>query len=115
MPPVLQVTPVSAKAFAELEPLIDRLDEPEAALAQLVRLGGDDAEARFDQARPLDDDEEEWAAQVEIAGTTVLVRAQGGRWAIYAPPEVDEAEAMLAARRLHGLLGQQSADWDQDR
>jgi hypothetical protein len=111
MPPVLQVAPVTADPFAELEPLIDRLDEAEAALAQLIRLGGDDAGELF----PEEDPQDEWAARVEIAGTTVLVRAQGGRWAIYAPPEVDEAEAMLAARRLHGLLGQQSADWDQDR
>ena len=111
MPPVLQVAPVSVEAFAELEPLIERLDEAEAALAQLVRLGEGDAGALGNPAGP----EDEWAARVEIAGTTVLVRAQGGRWAIYALPETDEAEAMLAARRLHGLLGQQGADWDLDR
>lgn len=113
MPPFLQVVPVSPEAFAELEPLIERLDEPEAALAQLARLGGEEVGALCEPGGPLEGDE--WAARVEVTGTTVLVRAQGGRWAIYAPPEVDEAEAMLAARRLHGLLGQQSADWDQDR
>ncbi|HEX2574580.1 MAG TPA: hypothetical protein VH877_33850 [Polyangia bacterium] len=113
MPPVLQVVRVSPEAFTDLEPLIDRLDEPAAALVQLVRLGGGEASERFEQEDA--GDEEEWAARVEVAGTTVLVRAQGGRWAIYAPADVDEAEAMLAARRLHGLLGQQSADWDLDR
>jgi hypothetical protein len=113
MPPVLQVVPIAPEACAGLDPLIDRLDEAEAALAQLVRLAGEEADALCEPGGPLDGDA--WAARVEITGTTVLVRAQGGRWAIYAPPEVDEAEAMLAARRLHGLLGQQSDDWDLDR
>ena len=115
MSPALQVAPASAEELTALEPLIDRLGEPAAALDTLTRLG--DCEA--DALRPAGDAEdgpgENWAARVEIAGTTVFVVAQGGRWAIHAPAGADEADAMLAARRLHGLIGQQNADWDLDR
>jgi hypothetical protein len=99
------VLSVEDAAFVDAEELLERLDLAEEALANLLRLGGcKEAELR----RP-----EGWAAQVSVDGTALLLRADGERWSIYA--RADEEDAMLAARKLHGLIGEKSEGWDLDR
>jgi hypothetical protein len=59
--------------------------------------------------------EDRWIARVTVDGVPVLVRGDAARWSIHALPGVDESDAALAARTLHGLLGVQGEGWDLDR
>jgi hypothetical protein len=93
--------------FAGGEPLIERLDLAEEALAALAERSG----VREERLRVGDG----WQAAVEVGGTEILVRALGERWEIWAPVGADEADAQLAARKLHGLIGAQAEGWDLDR
>ena len=96
-----------AAAFDGAEPLIEGLDLAEEALGNLAGLvAGDEAAFR---------DGEGWAARVTVDDTEVLVRGEGTRWGIYAPVGADAGDTMMAARRLHGLLGERDAGWDLDR
>jgi hypothetical protein len=88
--------------------LLEQLQRADAALDNLAELAAVDA-ARLRVAPG------EWAASVELAGTALLVRGDGERWSILAPAGSDEAEATWAARKLHGLIGEQADDWDLDR
>jgi hypothetical protein len=107
MQPPLSASPLDDRALAGAEPLLEDLDLAAAALDNLAaRLG-------VDEAGLLRDDG--WGARVEVDGVTVLVRARGDRWSIYNPAGGDEADGMLAARRLHGLLGAFGDGWDLDR
>ena len=99
--------PVDEGALAGAEPLLEDLDLAEDALANLIRQSG----AGEDALRDADG----WRARVEIEGTALLVVARGDRWSILAPAGADESEAMLAARRLHGRLGEAAEGWDLDR
>lgn len=90
-----------------VEPLLDRLDLPEEALANLAHLSGVDAEA-FREG-------DGWAAQVELDGDTLWIAGVTDRWRIALPAGADEADAARTARRLHGLLGAIGEGWDLDR
>lgn len=100
-------TPAGDADFDGAEALLDRLDLPDAALANLSRLAAGGKE-------PFGGDDR-WAARVEVDGTALLVRGDEARWAIYLPPGADDGDAMHAARKLHGLLGEQGDGWDLDR
>jgi hypothetical protein len=101
----ISVHPADEADFDGAEELLERLDLPEEALANLCRI------ARLDE-EPLRHGEG-WRARVELDRTPLLVRVQDGRWAIYAA--AGAADAMEAARRLHGLIGATADDWDLDR
>jgi hypothetical protein len=101
----ISVQPAAKGDFDGAEDLLERLDLPEEALENLCRL------ARLDE-EPFRD-QEGWSARVELDATPLLLAARNGRWAIYAQPGVDGA--MLAARRLHGLIGATAEGWDLDR
>ena len=58
---------------------------------------------------------DDWAARIRFDGTEVLARSEGDRWGVWAPPGTDDADAMAAARDLHGVLGALSEGWDLDR
>ncbi|HUS66219.1 MAG TPA: hypothetical protein VMZ28_16815 [Kofleriaceae bacterium] len=105
----LVATPAGDADFDGAEELLDRLDLPDAALANLARLVAA-GEAPFS-----DGGGDGWAARVEVDGTALLVRGDTARWAIYLPAGADDADAMHAARKLHGLLGEQGDGWDLDR
>lgn len=107
MPPTISAAPVSEGAFQEAEVSLERLHFPEEALLNLAHLTSTHEDTFRDQ--------EGWSARVTLEGTTVLIRAEGEHWAIYGPAGADEAEVMFAARKLHGLLGEQREDWDLDR
>jgi hypothetical protein len=94
-------------ALNAAEPLLEDLPFPAGALATLARLAGV-PESTFG-------DDLGWCAAVDVEGTTVLVSAREESWTILAPADGDPGDAMQAARRLHGLLGEKTADWDQDR
>ncbi len=98
---------IGGQALEGAEPLLERLDLPEAALANLARLAGVGEEA-FACAGG-------WAARVELAGTALLVRGDETSWALLLPPGADDDDAMLTARKLHALLGEQADGWDLDR
>jgi hypothetical protein len=106
MPPTLVIVPCDPGAFEGAEPLIERLDQPEEALARLGELGMGTGVVAAGGG---------WWASVSVDGTPVLVAADAETWGIYAPVGADEADAMLAARRLHGLLGTMPGGWDLDR
>jgi len=99
------VHPASDADFADAEELLERLDLPDEALTNLCRL------ARLDETPFLD--EGGWSARVELDGTPLRIRARDGRWSILAAPGAEDA--MLEARRLHGLIGATSEGWDLDR
>jgi hypothetical protein len=107
MPHRFTATPLRQAELDEAEPLLERLDLPDDALANLARLAAT-GEERFRSTTG-------WAARVELDGTVVLLHGDGARWAIYLPPGADDADAMHAARKLHGLLGEQGEGWDLDR
>jgi len=102
----LRATRAEPGALEAADPLIERLDLPDEALANLSRLSGVDEEELRDGTR--------WTARVELDGTRLLVGSDGARWSI-AFDGGDEAEAALAARRLHGMLGALGEGWDDDR
>src|SRR5262249_17117960 len=106
-PTSLRASPASPDDFADSLLLLDRLEFSEAARENLAALSGLPEEAFGSPLR--------WAAQVEVLGTALLLTADGGRWEIQAPAGADEAEAMLAARRIHGMLGEKGEGWDLDR
>jgi NAD(P)H-hydrate repair Nnr-like enzyme with NAD(P)H-hydrate epimerase domain len=56
-----------------------------------------------------------WRARVTLDGTALLIVADEDRWSILAPAGDDAGNAMMAARRLHGILGTAAAGWDLDR
>lgn len=97
----------SMSLLQNAEPLLEDLPFSADALANLARQSGVPASTFGD--------EEGWQAAVEIEGTAVLVAARGETWTILAPPDADPGDAMQAARRLHGLLGEKTEDWDEDR
>lgn len=101
----ISVEPASEADFAAAEELLERLDLPEEALGNLCKL------ARLDE-EPFRDGEG-WRARIELDQTPLLVRADKDRWTIYAAPGAEDA--MLAARRLHGLIGGTADGWDLDR
>ncbi len=103
----LSASPVDDEAFTGAEAILERLDLAEEALANLSRI------ACTDEDRFLRGDG--WAARVDLDDTIVLLRSDGERWEILAPPGSDEADAALAARKLHGLLGATVGTWDHDR
>ena len=98
---------LSPSAIEGAEPIYERLDLASAALENLARQTG--------LAEEIFVSGEGWAARVDVGGTEVWLRAEEGRWSIFAPPGSDESEVALAARRLHGLLGEQGDGWDLDR
>jgi hypothetical protein len=89
------------------EPVLEDLDQPEAALENLVDQTGIDPSC----LRTADG----WASMAVVDGTALFVLARGGRWSILAAPSCDPADAMSAARKLHGLLGEKPEGWDLDR
>jgi hypothetical protein len=105
----ISVQPAAEADFASAEELLERLDLPDEALVNLCRL------ARLDEEPFRHGDG--WSARVEIDQTPLLLRAEGSRWTIFAAPGAEDA--MLAARRLHGLIGAPPEDrndgWDLDR
>jgi hypothetical protein len=107
----ISVRPAQPAELMGAEELLERLDLPDAALENLCRL------ARLDEAPFRDADAPEgeagWTARVELDGSALLLQARGTRWTIYAAP--GESDGMAAARRLHGLIGEQSEGWDLDR
>jgi hypothetical protein len=103
----ITVTPARDSDFTGAEELLERLDLPDEALANLCRL------ARLDEESFLEGADGGWSARVELDGATLLLRARDGRWTIYAAP--DSEDAMLPARRLHGLIGGTADGWDLDR
>ncbi len=105
MPLLARRAAVSALNAAEI--LLDDLPFAADALANLARLA-EVPESTFG-------DDLGWCAAIDLDGTTVLASARGGTWAILAPSDGDPGDAMHAARRLHGLLGEKGADWDLDR
>jgi hypothetical protein len=104
----LSALPAAPSEFVGADAVLEHLQFAETALANLAELAATD-EAILRIAHNA------WAAHVELAGTALLVRSDGERWSIHAPAGSDEAEATLAARKLHGLLGEQADDWDLDR
>jgi hypothetical protein len=107
----LSARPIGDGELRDAELLIDRLDLPAAALTNLAVLAARDEEEFWLGDQPTDG----WAACIEADGTSVLARGDLDEWGFYAPPGADEADAMLTARKLHGLLGEQSEGWDLDR
>src|SRR5262249_55546097 len=101
----ISVKPASDADLEPAEELLERLDLADEALTNLCRL------ARLDEEAFLEP--EGWSAQVELDGTLLFLRARQGRWTIYAPPGAEDA--MLTARRLHGLIGGTPEGWDLDR
>ena len=57
----------------------------------------------------------DWRVRVEEEGTSLLLRAEGDEWAIFAPLGADPADAALFARKLHGQLAALAEGWDLDR
>src|SRR5262245_497260 len=94
-------------ALNAAQPLLEDLAFAADALANLARLAGV-PESTFG-------DDLEWSAAVDVEGTTVLASARGETWTIFAPEDADPGDAMQAARRLHGWLGEKGSDWDLDR
>jgi hypothetical protein len=100
--------PVEDGAFDGAEELLERLALADEALENLAHASGR-AEEELASAGGG------WAARVELDGTELLLRSDGGRWTIYLRRGADDDGAMLAARKLHGLVGAQADGWDLDR
>ena len=103
----LQADPIEAAVAEEGAAVLEGLDLAEDALANLARLSGRDE----DDFR----DGDGWAARVVVGGVALLVVGNEACWRIAAPAGTDESDAALAARRLHGLLGEMAEGWDLDR
>jgi hypothetical protein len=89
------------------EVLLEGLAFAGDALANLGRLAVADIGALGIEAA--------WRARVTLDGTVLLIVADEGRWSILAPAGGDVGDAMMAARRLHGILGTAAEGWDLDR
>jgi hypothetical protein len=109
MPPTIRVRPAASHDIDASEPLLEHLDQPEAALTNLARVAG------LDEDQLLVGSGAAWLAHVDVDGTSILACSDGAHWSLHAPAGVDEADAMLAARKLHGLLGERDEAWDLDR
>jgi len=97
----------AVSALNAAEPLLEDLPFSADALANLARLAGV-PESTFG-------DDLGWCAAVDVDGTTVLISAREETWPILGPEDTDPGDAMQAARRLHGWLGEKGSDWDLDR
>lgn len=112
----LIVESAKAEELDGTEPLLERLGAGGEALANLARAGGrgeDELRAKSGASNAESDPGDEWRARVTLDGTTLWLRGDGDQWSIFA--RADDADAMLAARKLHGLIGEKSDGWDLDR
>ena len=57
----------------------------------------------------------DWRVRLEEDGTSLLLRADGDAWSIYAPVGADPDDAALLARKVHGQLAALADGWDLDR
>jgi len=103
----MQARPATEKELRSSELLYGGLDLPDLALARIAELS-DRPEEIFHTAGG-------WAAVIDLEGTAVIAMSEGDRWSFACPPGTDEADAMQAARTLHGRIAKQSEDWDLDR
>jgi hypothetical protein len=101
----ITVEPAQESDFVGAEELLERLAQPAEALENLCRI------ARVDESQLIEG--EGWCARIHLDNTWLLVRTHGATWTIYAA--ASEPDAMLAARRLHGLIGERPEGWDLDR
>jgi hypothetical protein len=101
----LTAAPLDEGELAGAEVLLEGLGFAGDALGNLVRLA----------AAPELGDEGAWRARVAFEGTVLFIVADGDRWSILAPAGEDLGNAMMAARRLHGILGAAAEGWDLDR
>jgi hypothetical protein len=104
----LRAQPLEPSALDDVEPILDKLDLPDDALANLARLAGVDEDS-------LRTDSDSWCARVELGPDVLWVAGDARTWRIAGPPGADESDAARAARKLHGLLGEMSEGWDLDR
>lgn len=108
MAPPLRAEPLAVSSVNAADAILEDLDLPDEALANLANLTGADEET-FREAGG-------WAARVTLGPDDVLwVAGDALRWSIGASPETDPSDAARSARRLHGLLGEKGEDWDLDR
>ena len=107
-PPLVVVTPEIASALHGAEAILESLEYPDLARAELEK------HATLDETA-LGDNPHSWLARVSVDDTDLLVRADGHSWAILAPGESDASDTALAARKLHGLIGAFAEGWDLDR
>ena len=103
----MQARAASEEELRSAELLYGGLDLPDLALARIAELS-DRSEEIF-RAR------DGWAAVIDLDGTAVIAMSDGARWSFACPAGTDEADAMQAARTLHGWIAKQSDDWDLDR
>jgi hypothetical protein len=103
----LSARPASEEELRSAELLFGDLDLPADALARIAELAGR-PEVEF--VRDLG-----WAALIDLDGSTVIAASDGVRWNFLCPSDQDEADAMMAARTLHGRIAKQTEDWDLDR
>jgi hypothetical protein len=99
------LTARNALLSGEEDVLLEGLPAGDAVRERLVELTG----------LPLVDAQGDWTAEVELDGTTLFLCGGAAGWDVLAPPGADLGVAMSTARRLHGLLGEQSEGWDDDR
>jgi uncharacterized heparinase superfamily protein len=57
----------------------------------------------------------DWRVRLEEDGTSLLLRADGDAWSIFAPAGADPDDAALLARKVHGKLAALADGWDLDR
>jgi hypothetical protein len=103
----LEARPVGQEALDGLEPVLEGFDRPDIALEALADAAGIDASSLAT--------DHGWRAGVVFEGTPLVLIADGERWGVHASTDVDPGDAMSAARKLHGLLGEKSEDWELDR
>lgn len=107
MAPPLRAEPIAVSTVDVAEAVLEGLDLPDEALANLANLAGADEET-FREA-------DGWAARVTLGPDVMWVAGDALRWCIGAAPGTDPSDAARSARRLHGLLGEKSEEWDLDR
>jgi len=106
-PTTMKARPATEEEVRSAELLFGELDLPEQALSRIAELS-DRAEETF--RRPGG-----WAALIDHDGTALLVVSHDERWSFACPADTDEADAMQAARKLHGVIASQAEGWDLDR